>query len=159
MKINDMLSGLLLLVLAVCIGVNISGFPTIPGQNIGPAAFPGLLAFLLGICAVLLIIKGWRAQQKQPQPWLQAGAWLRSPSHARNFLITLGCLMFYILASDRLGFILSAIAVLVAMFTALGVRGRWIAPLAIGLTLLIHTIFYKGLRVPLPWGLMLPWQW
>jgi putative tricarboxylic transport membrane protein len=26
-------------------------------------------------------------------------------------------------------------------------------------TLVVHTIFYKGLRVPLPWGIMLPIQW
>lgn len=159
MKLNDMLSGVLLLVLAVCIGVNISGFPTIPGQNIGPAAFPGLLAFLLGVCAVLLIVKGWRAQQIQRQPWLEAGAWMRSNLHARNFLITLGCLVFYILASETLGFILCAVGVLVVMFAALQVRRKWIFPLALGITLLIHTIFYKGLRVPLPWGLMLPLQW
>ena len=159
MKINDILSGLLLLVLAVCIGVNISGFPTIPGQNIGPAAFPGLLAFLLGVCAVLLIVKGWRAQSTQRQPWLQAGAWMRSGRHARNFLVTLGCLLFYILASNALGFIVCAVLVLAVMFSALGVRGRWIVPLALGITLLIHTVFYKGLRVPLPWGVMLPLQW
>jgi putative tricarboxylic transport membrane protein len=159
MKIHDTLSGLLLLILAIAIGVNISGFPTIPGQNIGPAAFPGLLAFLLGVCAVLLIIKGWRAQARQPQPWLEAGAWMRSGLHARNFLITLGCLLFYILASEALGFILSAILVLLAMFSALGVRRRWLLPLAIGITLLIHTIFYKGLRVPLPWGILMPLQW
>jgi putative tricarboxylic transport membrane protein len=159
MKINDMLSGLLLLVLAVCIGVNISGFPTIPGQNIGPAAFPGLLALLLGGCAIMLIIKGWRAQSQQRQPWVQAGAWMRSGVHARNFVITLGCLLFYILASETLGFILCAVVVLSVMFTALAVRGRWIVPLALGITLLIHTIFYKGLRVPLPWGVMLPLQW
>jgi len=44
MKFNDAFSGLLLLLLAVAVLVNISAFPTIPGQNIGPAAFPGLLA-------------------------------------------------------------------------------------------------------------------
>ena len=159
MKIHDLLSGMLLLILAICIGVNVSGFPTIPGQNIGPAAFPGLLAFLLGVCALLLIAKGWRQQLQQRQPWLQAGEWMRSRVHARNFIITLGCLLFYILASDALGFIVCAFVVLAVMFTALGVRGRYIVPLAIALTLLIHTIFYKGLRVPLPWGLMLPIQW
>jgi len=77
MKIHDLLSGLLLLILAICIGVNVSGFPTIPGQNIGPAAFPGLLALLLGVCALLLIGKGWRQQSQQRQPWLQAGEWMR----------------------------------------------------------------------------------
>jgi putative tricarboxylic transport membrane protein len=159
MKIHDLLSGLLLLALALAIGVNISGFPTIPGQNIGPAAFPGLLAVLLAFCAVLLIIKGLRSQRQQPQPWLVPGDWLRSASHRRNFFITLACLLFYILLSDVLGFLISASLILVVMFSALGVRARMVVPLALLVTLVIHTVFYKGLRVPLPWGLMLPLQW
>ena len=159
MKIHDILSGLLLLALALAIGVNIQGFPTIPGQNIGPAAFPGLLAFLLAVCAVLLIVKGWRAQSRQPEPWFTPGPWLKSSLHMRNFFITLGCLLFYILASEALGFLICAVLILMAMFGALGVRRSWIIPLALGITLVIHTIFYKGLRVPLPWGILLPVQW
>ena len=54
---------------------------------------------------------------------------------------------------------LQLVMVLLVMFWALQVRGRLIVPLAIGITLLIHTIFYKGLRVPLPWGILLPIQW
>lgn len=157
MKFHDTLSGAALLVLALAILFNVSSFPNIPGQNIGPAAFPGLLAVLLALCAVLLILKGWRS--KQPQPWVALGAWMRSGYHLRNFVITVGCLLFYILASDALGFLICAVTVLVVMFWALQVRGRLILPLALGITLLIHTIFYKGLRVPLPWGVMLPWQW
>jgi putative tricarboxylic transport membrane protein len=26
-------------------------------------------------------------------------------------------------------------------------------------TLVVHTIFYKALRVPLPWGVLMPFQW
>jgi putative tricarboxylic transport membrane protein len=159
MKIHDVLSGLLLLALALAIGINIQGFPTIPGQNIGPAAFPGLLASLLALCAVLLIVKGWRAQARQPSAWFTLGDWMRSGLHVRNFFITLGCLVFYILASEALGFLICATLILMTLFAALGVRRTWILPLALGITLVIHTIFYKGLRVPLPWGVMLPLQW
>ena len=36
----------------------------------------------------------------------------------------------------------------------------WTIPLlAIGVSLLIHLIFYKGLGVPLPWGLLQSWAW
>jgi len=45
------------------------------------------------------------------------------------------------------------------MFYALSVQTTRILPLAIGITLLIHTLFYKGLRVPLPWGVLSPIQW
>jgi putative tricarboxylic transport membrane protein len=157
MKFHDTLSGAALLLLALAILFNVSSFPNIPGQNIGPAAFPGLLAGLLALCAVLLMIKGLRS--REPQPWVVLGEWMRSAYHLRNFAITVGCLLFYILASDALGFLICAVTVLVVMFWALQVRGRLIFPLAICITLLIHTIFYKGLRVPLPWGVMLPLQW
>ena len=157
MKIHDFLSGLLLLALALAIGIEIRTYPTIPGQNIGPAAFPGLLALLLAVCAIILMVKGWR--QRNDQGWLVLGDWVRSGLHLRNFFITLACLLFYILASERLGFLICASTVLCVMFWALGVRRSWITPLALAITLVVHTIFYKGLRVPLPWGIMLPLQW
>lgn len=157
MKFNDALSGFLLLLLALAVLFNISSFPTIPGQNIGPAAFPGLLAWLLLLCSVLLIVRSFRTSVRSPL--IELGAWIRSPHHLRNFAITTGCLLFYILASDFLGFLICAFAILCMMFWALQVRSRLIVPIALMVTLLIHTIFYKGLRVPLPWGILLPLQW
>lgn len=157
MKLHDTLSGLALLLLALLIGWNASGFPEVPGQQIGPAFFPKALAALLALCAVLLILRGRQATTEQA--WVQLGAWLQSPLHRRNFLITLVCLVFYVLASEFLGFLLCGIAILSVMFYALAVQPSRIARLAVGLTLLIHTLFYKGLRVPLPWGVLSPIQW
>lgn len=157
MKFNDALSGAVLLALALAILYNISSFPNIPGQNIGPAAFPGLLAGLLAVCAVALIWRGLRSENRGQ--WLAFGVWLKSGYHLRNFLITVGCLLFYILASDALGFIPTAILILLAMFLALQVRPMTAVLIAVGATLLIHTVFYKGLRVPLPWGILLPLHW
>jgi putative tricarboxylic transport membrane protein len=79
--------------------------------------------------------------------------------HRRNFVITIACLLFYILASELLGFLLCSVLILCVMFRALSVKTLHIVPLAIGITLLIHTLFYKGLRVPLPWGVLSPIQW
>ncbi|MFM7632160.1 MAG: tripartite tricarboxylate transporter TctB family protein [Betaproteobacteria bacterium] len=157
MKLHDTLSGLALLLLALLIGWNASGFPEVPGQQIGPAVFPKALAALLALCAVLLILRGRQATTEQA--WVQLGTWLQSPLHRRNFLITLACLVFYVLVSEFLGFLLCGIAILSVMFYALAVQPSRIAPLAVGLTLLIHTLFYKGLRVPLPWGVLSPIQW
>ncbi len=171
MKFNDAISGALLLALALAILFNIQSFPKIPGQNIGPAAFPGLLASLLAVCAVLLILKGLRSRKRigpdqadasgivSPREWLAIGPWLRSPAQLRNFLVTIGCLLFYIFASEWLGFILTSILILVLMFVTLGVRHRIVIPIAVVVTLVIHLVFYKGLRVPLPWGILLPLAW
>lgn len=157
MKINDALSGALLLALALAILVNIQSFPRIPGQSLGPSAFPGLLAVLLAGCAIALIVRGLR--ERAGADWYTSGAWLRSPHHLTNFLLTIGVLLFYILAADKLGFIICGILLLGAMFWKLRVRPALIAPLAVAVTLLIHAIFYKGLRVPLPWGVLLPVAW
>ncbi len=157
MRLNDAIAGALLLALALVILFHVQSFPKIPGQNVGPAAFPGTLAALLAVCALVLIVRGWR--ERAAQPWLVPGAWLRMPMPRRRLAVAVGVLLFYIGASDRLGFIPTGILCLSAMFAVLGVRTRWVLPLSVVTTLLIHTVFYKGLRVPLPWGVLQPWLW
>ncbi len=157
MKLNDALVGVLLLALSVAILLTVRTFPMIPGQNVGPGAFPGLLASLLAVCSVLLIIRGLR--ERGTEGWITPGIWLRRWPQTRSFLVTIGCLLFYIFVSDALGFIPTGIIVLCLMMWTLGVAHRLILPIAVVLTLVVHTIFYKGLRVPLPWGVLQPWLW
>ena len=150
MKLSDTVWGVLLLALAGAVLWNIQGFPRIPGQNIGPAAFPGLIAVLLAGCAIALIVRGVRAGERRLVP----GEWLRSPRHAGNFALTVGAILFYIVAAQRLGFIVCALAILLALFLKLGVRARVAVPVAIGAVFFIHVVFYKLLRVSLPWGVL-----
>lgn len=156
MRIHDALSGFLLAVLAVVILVTVSQYPPIPGQNVGPSAFPGLLAVLLLGCSIALIWRGVRAER---QPLIMLGAWVRSPRHLMNFALIVGSLLFYIYCAETLGFIVSGILILGTLFYSLRVRLVLILPVAAGVTLLIHTIFYKFLRVPLPWGLLQGYIW
>ena len=92
MKFNDTIMGAALLALALSILQTVMQYPVIPGQNIGPGAFPGMLAGLLALCAVLLIIKGLKA--KQHEAWFEVGGWVKSWFHLRNFLITVAGLLF-----------------------------------------------------------------
>jgi putative tricarboxylic transport membrane protein len=87
------------------------------------------------------------------------GGWVKSWFHLRNFLITVAGLVFYIQLSDKLGFLICGTLILSAMMWALEVQARRILPIALITTFVIHFIFYKGLRVPLPWGLLTPYQW
>lgn len=157
MKLHDTLSGLALLIVALLVALNTADFPEIPGQQIGPAVFPRILAALLALCAGLLMVRA--RLPARDQAWVQLGAWLQSPVHRRNFVITVACLLFYVLASELLGFLVCGLLILCVMFRALSVKPMHILPIAIGITLLIHTLFYKGLRVPLPWGVLSPLQW
>jgi putative tricarboxylic transport membrane protein len=155
MKINDAVVGALLAVLGVAILVHVQGYPTIPGQKYGPALFPGLIAAGMVICGVLLIRRGTRAGG----PWLALAAWTRSPHRATNFLCVAGALVFYIAAADTLGFIVVGIVLLLVLFWKLGVRLRVAIPVAVIATLLVHLLFYKMMRVPLPWGVLSSVSW
>jgi putative tricarboxylic transport membrane protein len=155
-KFNDAILGAVFLALSVAVLVHIQGFPNIPGQKIGPGAFPGLIALLLGGCALALIWRGWR--ERAVQPAFALGEWLRSPRHVRNFALTVGALAFYIAAADKLGFLPCGTVILLTLFLTLRVKARLAVPLALFLPVVIHVIFYKLLRVPLPWG-VLPVLW
>jgi putative tricarboxylic transport membrane protein len=156
MRIHDALSGAVLALLAVVVLVTVSSYPAIPGQNIGPAAFPGLVAGLLLVCSLTLIRRGFRGERI---PLFTAAGWMKSPPHVINFLLVLGALLFYIFCSDFLGFIITGAAILAVLFYAFNVRILLILPVAVGATLVIHTLFYKLLRVPLPWGLLQGLHW
>jgi len=151
-RFNDALLGFGFLALSIAVLVDIQGFPSFQGQSIGPGAFPGLIAILLACCSVALIWRGWRERRQQRA--IAVGAWLSSPRHVRNFLVTVGALVFYIAAADRLGFLICGTIILSSLFLSLRVKPALAVPLAVLLPLIIHVMFYKLLRVPLPWGVL-----
>jgi putative tricarboxylic transport membrane protein len=157
MKLNDAIFGLLLMVLGATVLVAIQGYPKIPGQPVGPALFPGLIAAGLCIGGVLLVARGWR--DRAGQPWLVWDDWVRSPRHAVALVVLLGSILFYIVASETLGFLITATLILVALFLVLRVAPVKAVTIAVIATLLIHLAFYKLLRVPLPWGVLKEYAW
>ncbi len=161
MKINDAIWGALLLLLGVAILIHVQSFPNIPGQKVGPSLFPGFIAVGLATCAMLLIASGLAARRRggEQAPWIANEPWMRSPRHIAALALVVCVNVFYILLVDRLGFIPTAVIYLAVLFAIFGVRSRWILPLALIVTLVIHYSFYKLLRVPLPWGLLERFAW
>ena len=157
MKLNDAVFGVLLVLLGGGVLVAVQGYPKIPGQPVGPALFPGLIAAGLCIAGVLLVAKGLR--QRATHPWLGWDDWVRSPRHVLALLVLLAGVVFYLLASEKLGFLLTAPLILLALQLALGVRPLRAVTVAIVATLLVHLAFYKLLRVPLPWGVLKGMAW
>jgi len=160
-KLNDAVWGAVLLLLAAAVLVHVQTFGTIPGQKYGPAIFPGLVACGIAICAVLLIWNGLTARTEDGgrRAWVTLAPWTRSRRHVFAFALVIGVNVFYILFVDKVGFIPAGIIYLSALFAVFGVRPAWIVPLALLLTLAIHTAFYKLLRVPLPWGWLQGFIW
>ena len=152
MKINDAVFGGLLLILGLVVLVHVQSFPRIPGQNVGPALFPGIVAGALVVCAALLILSGVRSRAQAA--WFEALPWVRSPRHALAFVAVIGSTIAYILFANAIGFLIVAPLALVAMLVAFGVRPVTTVVVAIVGTLVIWYAFYKLLRVPLPWGVL-----
>lgn len=157
MKLNDALFGLFFLLLGVVILVHVQSFSKIPGQQVGPALFPGLIAVGLAVCGLLLIVKGW--SRRGDGAWFVWEPWTRSPRHVAAFLILFGVNVAYIVGVTSIGFIPLGIIYLVALFWVLRVKPVWIVPIALIMTLAVHYAFYKLLRVPLPWGLLQGIAW
>ena len=154
---NDAVFGFLLFVLGAAVLAVVQGYPKIPGQPVGPALFPGLIAAGLCIGGVLLIVRGWKA--RHAAPWLEWDDWVRSPRHMLGLAVLVGSIVFYIVASEWLGFLPTAALILLALFLVLKVPPGRAVLIAVVATVVIHVAFYKLLRVPLPWGLLMPIAW
>jgi len=159
-KINDAIWGAFFILGAVAVIVHVQSFPRIPGQNVGPGLFPGTIAAGIGICGVILVVRGLRARGPAGGgAWIALPAWLRSPRHLGAFVVLVGVNLFYVLAVDRLGFLITAFAYLLALMAVLRVKLVSAIPIAIASALGIHYAFYKLLKVPLPWGVLTPFAW
>jgi len=66
---------------------------------------------------------------------------------------------FYVLFAETLGFLPAAFAILLALFLSLRLPALRAAALSAAAALMVHTIFYLGLGVQLPWGLLEPIRW
>lgn len=158
-KFNDALSGLFFILFGLLLFFMTRNYPAMPGQDYGPSLFPRLIAVLMAAGGLVLVAKGarkWRAE-----PIVRMADWTRSPRHIGNFAAVLLSLVFYILLSDLLGFVVTGSIVL--MFLLVWLRGRayWRSSLLITVltVVLMHQAFGQVLRVPLPWGIFESYAW
>jgi putative tricarboxylic transport membrane protein len=150
-RANDVISGLVLIVLALAMIALTIHFPEFPGQKYGPALFPRILGVGVIICGVFIIRNGLAAR-RAGAPWVEIMPWVYEPWRATSFLLTLGMILLYILVSETVGFILIALVFLGSLFFWLGVRPLPAATIAVAATLSIQYFFGTLLRVPLPRG-------
>jgi putative tricarboxylic transport membrane protein len=149
-RLNDALLGALLLGFAAWVWWLTGFFPAFPGQDYGPNLFPRLLAAGIALCAALLVLRGIRERGAL----IRFEPWVREPARLLSFLLLPGAVLFYLLLSDRLGFIPTAFAILLVLFLWFRARPVVALPVAAGATLLVHWFFAGLMRVPLPRGLM-----
>jgi putative tricarboxylic transport membrane protein len=151
LRANDAVSGLLVIMFAAAMIVLTLNFPGYQGQKFGPALLPRILGVGLIVCGALLILKGLLARPRG-EPFLSITAWMRDPYRLTSFLLVLAMLLFYILASETVGFIPIAFVFLAALSLWLRVRPVSAVVTAGVTTLTIYWFFGTVLRVPLPRG-------
>ena len=151
MRANDAISGLVLIVLSLAMIAVTANFPAFPGQQYGPALFPRILGVGLIICGALLVWQGLAAR-RAGEPWVTVAPWANEPWRVTSFFLMLSMILFYIVASETVGFIPIAIVFLASLFLWLGVRPLSTAVITIATVLAIQYFFGSLLRVPLPRG-------
>jgi putative tricarboxylic transport membrane protein len=152
-RVNDAISGLVLILFALgMIGLSF-GIGEYPGQRFHPSLFPRLLGAGLIVCGLILILRG-RAAQRAGQALVAIDPWLRDgPALLRAAAIPLACLV-YVLAAERIGFVPVAFVLLGGLFLLYGVRPAG-AFLAATVAVLGTDWFFGYLfRVPLPIGIL-----
>ncbi len=154
MRVNDAVIGVVLVLFALAMIWQTRTFPAMPGQDYGPALFPVIIGAGFIGTGLILILSGLR--QLPAVPLFGGAAWLRSPRHLVRFAAVVGGLLFYILASDWLGFVPTALLLLFGWLVLF--RGRPVSSLVIALvvTLVVNYAFTQLLLVPLPLGLLQP---
>lgn len=161
MHLSDRVTGMFLVVLGALAYWGGSRLPAVPGQDVGPAAFPMVIGAGLVLCGLLIAFGiGHTFEVEEPGESPQAPGLAQRLGRMEWLAAFLppALLIFYVIAAEALGFLLTAAVMLLVCARALGASWR----LTIGLTLLappfVHLAFHKLLRVPLPDGLLAaPW--
>lgn len=157
MRFNNAIPGAFLIVFALAEIAYATTFPGLHGQNYGPDLFPIIIGVGLLVCGGILTAKG--VAQRTTVPMVEIGDWALDRRNVANVIILLGCIVFYILLSDSLGFIPTSLLILTVLLTRFGSTWRTSITVAFATTFIIHTLFAKVLLVPLPWGILLPVAW
>lgn len=111
-------------------------------EPVGPRAFPMLTAALIGFCGLILVIQGGgRAEPVAPRT-------------LRGLAVLIATLLIYALAFERLGYVLSTLAMSAVVARLFG--ATWAQAAVSGLVLSVgsYLLFDHGLDVVLPAGIL-----
>jgi putative tricarboxylic transport membrane protein len=160
MKFNDAVIGIFFILFGALLFYVTRNFPPMPGQAYGPDLFPRMIGAGMMIAGAILTVKGLR-ERREGAAWAVPFDWMSSPRAVSNFILVVAVLVFYILASQRLGFLITGFLCLAALLFWLRGARTWASSTAIALAsvIVIQLFFGQLLRVPLPWGVLQAYAW
>ncbi len=151
MRFSDTMLGAVLVAFGLAAGLYSQSFPDIPGQRYGAAAFPVVISIGLVACGLVLLVRGYRAA---PVALIARTEWTRKPGAMLAVVVTVLCVIGYIVLARPLGFIPTSALVLVVLLRLLQVPWWQTVLIAIGTALVCDFVFRSLLLVPLPFGVM-----
>lgn len=172
MKVSDRVTGAMLVALGAAVYWGGSLLPPVPGQQVGPNVFPMVIGAALAGCGILIFAGIGRTFEEEEKivtsetgdvadldaidpPQGRIAGFLRG---GWKVLLPPAALFFYYFASELLGFWITASLMIFALAWSQGAKVKWAVALAVVAPALVHLVFYKLLRVPLPIGLLkFPW--
>ncbi|WP_422073418.1 tripartite tricarboxylate transporter TctB family protein [Tranquillimonas rosea] len=148
---RDLVTGSALCALGAAMAIVARGFPTVGGMAYGPGLFPTIVAVGLVASGLGIAAEGLAAGRNRPD---EDGGRRLGP-----LVGILAVIAFFALALDPLGFHIAAAISLLCSVRLFG--GGMVAGTALALVgpVVLQAVFYSVLRVPLPWGLLLPVAW
>lgn len=164
MQLSDRTTGLALIGVGALTVYGASRLPPMPGQEIGPSVFPTVIGFGLALCGALIALGIGRSFEEEAAADLaahqaeeQAGS-AASRFYGLRALVPVALLLFYVVAADAVGFVPVAAIIIFTVAFALGANWKHGVALALIAPPVIHLLFSKLLRVPLPIGILpMPW--
>jgi putative tricarboxylic transport membrane protein len=165
MFIPDKVSGMMLVGLGAAATYGGSLLPPVPGQQVGPNVFPMVVGIGLMLCGAMITFGIGSVLEQEAEADLAAHSDKVEPAtsasplvNAAKTLLPPALLLAYVFVGDRLGFVPTAFAIVLAISLTMGARLKLALPLALIAPVVVHLIFLKLLRVPLPPGLLpMPW--
>jgi putative tricarboxylic transport membrane protein len=152
-RVNDAITGLLLVLISIAIFSYSTTFPKLFGMQFGAGFWPQLLSVLLAICGASLIFSGIRARTTGTA-WLELDAWWKQPGTFATVALVPVAILFYIFASDDLGFIICSLIIIFVLAYRFGLSLKKALLLSVVTTASMHFVFVEILQVALPWGLL-----
>jgi putative tricarboxylic transport membrane protein len=151
MKISDTVVGVGFVGAGALIVAGTLNYPPLDGAHPGPALFPRILGTLMAALGAALAVQGARARDAT-----QAVEWRRLHQNVGlvNALFVLVGVLAYLGLVEWLGFLITGTLLLFVMMWRLRVPPLRAMVVAIAFITIVHFLFVKVLRVPLPLGLL-----
>jgi putative tricarboxylic transport membrane protein len=151
MKISDTVVGVGFVGAGALIVAATLTYPPLDGGQPGPALFPRIVGTLMAALGAALAVQGARARDAA-----QAVEWRRLHRNVGlvNALFALGGVLAYLGLVEWLGFLITGTLLLFLLMWRLRVPPLCALVVAIAFIAIVHFLFAKVLRVPLPLGLL-----